>query len=81
MCELRREERMRAARDWFGHEFTAKAREEATQLAPQGSPNNAYLRMVTPYQDMVASYIVSEALHEDLFFESRYAALAAPVRG
>jgi hypothetical protein len=81
MYELRSEERRRAARDWFGNEFKAKTFEDATPVPPQGSQNNAYLRMVTRYWGMVASFIVSETLHEDRFFESSYPTLAAPVRG
>jgi hypothetical protein len=72
LYEMRREEKMRAARDWFGSEFKAKTFEEAAELAPQGSQNNAYLRMVTSYWDMVASFINSGVLHDELFFESGY---------
>jgi hypothetical protein len=72
LYELRREEKMRVARDWFGNDFKAKTFEEAAQLAPPGSQNSAYLRMVTSYWDMVASFIMSGVLHEDLFFESGY---------
>lgn len=72
LYELRREEKLRAARDWFSNEFKARTFEEAAELAPQGSQNSAYLRMVTSYWDMVASFIVSGVLQEDLFFESGY---------
>ena len=72
LYELRREEKLRAARDWFSSEFKARTFEEAAQLAPMGSQNSAYLRMVTSYWDMVGSFINSGVLHEDLFFESGY---------
>jgi len=68
LYELRRDEKLRAARDWFSTEFKAKNMEEARALMPPGSQSNAYFRMVTSYWDMVASFITSGVLHEELFF-------------
>jgi hypothetical protein len=70
LYELRREDRLREARAWFETHFKPKSFEEASQLAPQGSEQNAYVRMVTSYWDMVASLITSGVLNEELFFES-----------
>lgn len=70
LYEIRREEKLRTAREWFGAHFKPKTHEEANQLAPRGSEQNAYVRMVTSYWDMVASLITSGVLNEELFFQS-----------
>ena len=70
LYELRREEKMRAARDYFYSNYAPKSMEDAMQLAPPGSPENAYVRMVVSYWEMVASFITSGVLNEELFFQS-----------
>ena len=70
LYELRREDKLRQARAWFGSNFKPKSFEEAAQLAPEGSEHNAYVRMVTSYWEMVASLITSGVLNEELFFET-----------
>ncbi len=67
LYELRREERMRAARNWFVSKFTAKTIEEVDQLT---ADENASLRMVATYWDMAASFVNSGVLDADLFFKS-----------
>ena len=61
---------MRAARDWFAQNFKPASIEEMQQLAPQFSQENAYVRMVTGYWEMVASLITSGVLNQELFFEA-----------
>lgn len=80
LYELRREEKLRAARDWFGSQFKAKTFDEANQIAPLGSEKGIYLRMVTSYWEMVASFITTGVLNEELFFESGYEMLACWVK-
>ena len=46
LYELRREPRMREARDWFVRHFQAKTMEEFHALCPPGSEANASYRMV-----------------------------------
>ncbi|MFB3777892.1 MAG: hypothetical protein ACE141_09775 [Bryobacteraceae bacterium] len=70
LYELRRESKMRAARDWFARNFKAGTLEEVATLCPPGSEENAYLRMVMSYWDMVASFITSGVLNQELFFQS-----------
>ena len=70
LYELRREPKMRQAREWFAARFKASTMEEAEALCPPGSEQNAYFRMVTTYWDMAASFVVSGVLNADLFFES-----------
>ncbi len=68
--ELRREEKLRQAREWFVKSFHVSSIEELNTLCPVGSETNAYYRMVTSYWDMVASFVAGGVLHRDLFFES-----------
>ena len=70
LFEMRREERMRKARAWFTAHFKVKTWDELQKLAPPGSDENASFRMVVTYWDMVASFITSGVLHEELFFQS-----------
>lgn len=70
LFELRREPRMREAREWFAGSFTAETAEELERLCPKGSRENAYFRMLVGYWDMAASFITSGVLHRELFFES-----------
>ena len=70
LYELRREEKLRKARDWFAREFKATSLRELEQKYPYGSEENAYVRMVVSYWDMAASFLVQEIVHEELFFTS-----------
>jgi hypothetical protein len=70
LYEARREERMRKARAWFAGSFKPKSLEDFTALCPPGSDENASYRMVTTYWEMVASFITSGVLNQDLFFQS-----------
>jgi hypothetical protein len=71
LFELRRDEKMRRARDWFFSRYkgvTAVA--QHMQLCPPASEEDAYFRMVVSYWDMVASFMTSGVLNRELFFES-----------
>lgn len=70
LYELRREEKMRAARDWYVRKFFPRTVEDVRSALAQGSPESAYLRMVAGYWDMAASFVVAGILNADLFFES-----------
>lgn len=69
LYDLRREERMRAAREWFIQKFAPKSLDDVRALGA-GSPENASYRMVTTYWDMAASFVASGILDADLFLES-----------
>lgn len=70
LYELRREEKLRKARDWFQREFKASSLREFEERYPYGSEENAYVRMVASYWEMAASFLVQEIAHEELFFTS-----------
>jgi hypothetical protein len=66
LYELRREEVMRKARQWFGT-FSAKS---PADMPAMGTQENAYLRMVTSYWDMAASFVTSGVLNEEMFLQT-----------
>jgi hypothetical protein len=70
LYELRREEVMRKARDWFAFKFFPESIEDILAIYSKRDEENAYLRMVTTYWDMAASFAVSGALSADLLLES-----------
>ncbi len=70
LYDLRREEKLRKAREWFMREFKANSVQEFEQKYPYGSEENAYMRMVVSYWDMAASFLVKEIVHDELFFTS-----------
>ena len=70
LYELRRDEKLRQAREWFALNVHAKTPDELMKLAPPGSQENAYVRMVASYWEMAASLVTSGVLNQELFFES-----------
>jgi len=70
LYDMRREERMRKARAWFTAHFKVTSSDELSKLAPGGSDENAYYRMVITYWDMAASFITGGVLDKELFFQS-----------
>jgi hypothetical protein len=70
LYELRREDKMRTARDWFAQNFHFKTLEEFNRQCPASSSMNAYSRMVMSYWEMVATFITSGVLNQELFFQN-----------
>jgi hypothetical protein len=70
LYELRREPRLRAARDWLSRDFRPRTLAEFQALCPQGSEANASYRMVATYWEMAASFVVHGTLHAAMFYES-----------
>jgi hypothetical protein len=70
LYDLRREEKMRAARDWFVKNARFESMEDMLRICPPGSPENAFYRQVVSYWDMVASFVTSGVLNAELFFQS-----------
>src|SRR5262249_3986951 len=71
LFELRREEKLREARAWFGANFKASNMEDVMRIAPPGSQENAYLRMVVSYWDMAASFVTAGVLNRELFMSTQ----------
>jgi len=70
LYDLRREEKLRRAREWFGSNFRAQNAEEVDRLCPPGSEENAYVRMTLSYWDMAASIVNHGLIEEQFFFEN-----------
>lgn len=70
LYELRREEKLRRAREWFMREFRADSYEDYNKRYPFGSEENAYARMVNGYWEMAASIVNRGLINEELFFEN-----------
>ena len=70
LYELRRDDRLRDARRWFGASFKVKTLDEFNALCPMGSEQNEFYRMVVTYWDMVASFLTSGVVNQELFFQS-----------
>jgi hypothetical protein len=67
LYELRREEKLRAARDWFTGKFFPQTAQDVTALT---GAENVYYRMVTTYWEMAASFVARGVLNADLFLDS-----------
>ena len=68
LYELRREEKMRAARNWFVANFKCKTMADMQALCPPGSDTNTYYRQCVSYWDMAGSFVNAGVLNADLFF-------------
>ena len=69
LYDLRREPKLREARDWFAANFHVKNAEDVMRLCPFGSKENTYMRMVAGYWEMVAGIVNRGLIEEDMFFE------------
>ena len=70
LYELRREEKLRAAREWFRAKFFPQSFEEVKAVALGAGVENTHYRMVTTYWEMAASFVAQGILHPELFFDS-----------
>ena len=68
--DLRREARLRQARDWFQQNYKADTFEEAMSKAPFGSEQGTFVGMVFGYWEQACALLNHGLLHEDLFFET-----------
>ena len=68
--DLRREARLRQARDWFQKSYHADTMEEAMKVAPMGTEHGNFLGMVIGYWEQACTLLNYGLLHEDLFFET-----------
>lgn len=70
LYDLRREARLRQARDWFFKNYHAENLDEGMKIAPPGTENSTFLMMVLGYWDQACAMLNYGLLHEDLFFET-----------
>jgi hypothetical protein len=65
LYELRRDETMRKARDWYAVEFHPTSAQDCVSAIL--GPNSNYYRMVTSYWEMAASFVNHGAIDEQMF--------------
>jgi hypothetical protein len=70
LYDLRREPRLRQARDWYWQNYWAETLDEAMRVAPMGTEAGTFFMMVVSYWDQACAYLNYGLLHEDLFFET-----------
>ena len=68
LYEIRREDELRRARDWFAGHFFPSTVEEV--LAAWTGPESARYRMVTTYWEMAAALVNHGAIPEPLFHDA-----------
>jgi hypothetical protein len=68
--DLRREARLRQARDWFQQNYHAETMEDAMRLAAPGTEGGAFMGMVIGYWEQACALLNYGLLHEELFFET-----------
>jgi hypothetical protein len=57
LYEVRREDELRKAREWFDVEFNPQSAREVVDLVGGGFSQTAYFRMVATYWEMVAAFV------------------------
>lgn len=70
LYELRREEKMRRARNWYFTEFNPQSALEISKMFASGYEASENYRMLTSYWDMVASFVLNGGIDEKVFLDS-----------
>jgi hypothetical protein len=68
--DLRREARLRQARDWFQQNYFVETIDEAMRIAAPGTESGTFVGMVIGYWEQACALLNYGLLHEDLFFET-----------
>jgi hypothetical protein len=76
LYELRRDEKMRAARAWFFTAFNPTSATDIVKLMLSGQEQSAHYRMITSYWDMAASLVNNGGIDEKLFLDANTEHLA-----
>jgi len=68
--DLRREARLRQARDWFFRNYFVEKLDDAVHIAAPGTEGGALAGMVISYWEQACALLNYGLLHEGLFFET-----------
>src|ERR671922_2833362 len=68
--DLRREARLRQARDWFFKNYFVENLNDAERIAGPGTEGGTNTMMVLGYWEQACALLNYGLLHEDLFFET-----------
>ena len=70
LYELRRDEQMRAARQWYFSEFAPTSAMDIVDLFRGGERASANFRMVTSYWDTAASLVLNDGIDRKMFVDA-----------
>lgn len=70
LYELRRDEQMRSARQWYFSEFAPTSPMDIIALYRGGERASANFRMVTSYWDTAASFVLNGGIDEKMFLDA-----------
>ncbi|MFB3829655.1 MAG: hypothetical protein ACE15B_22985 [Bryobacteraceae bacterium] len=70
LFDMRREARLRQARDWFFRNYFVRTYDDSMRIAAPGSESGTFLMMVLGYWDQACALLNYGLLHENLFFET-----------
>ncbi len=70
LYDLRREAKLRQARDWFGQNYFVDNFEDSMRIAPFTSQEGTYLFMILGYWEQACALLNNGLLHEELFFST-----------
>ena len=68
LYEIRREDRLRAARRWFAQNCGPTTLAEYRAMCLPGTDADDFTRMVVSYYEMVASFVTQGILNAELYF-------------
>ena len=68
--DLRREARLRQARDWFFQNYFVENFDDSMRIAAPGTEEGKLAMMVLTYWEQACALLNYGLLHEDLFFET-----------
>jgi len=70
LYELRRDEQMRAARQWYFSEFAPASAMDMVDLYRKGERTSANFRMVTSFWDTAASLVLNGGIDRKMFLDA-----------
>jgi len=70
LYDLRREARLRQARDWYIKNYWPESFEDSMRLAAPMTEGGTNVMMVISYWEQACSFLNHGLLHEELFFEN-----------
>ena len=70
LYELRRDEQMRAARQWYFSEFAPRSAMDIIGLFRSGERPSANYRMITSYWDTAASLVLNGGIDQKMFLDA-----------
>ncbi|MEN6532358.1 MAG: hypothetical protein ABFD60_13025 [Bryobacteraceae bacterium] len=70
LYDLRREARLRQARDWYFKNYHPRTFDDAMRIAPHGTEEGTFVFMVFGYWEQACALLNYGLLHEDLFFDT-----------